>query len=72
MLSLKNISIFIWLLFSIYHMTIVSISHHGRITIPSEIRKKYGWKDGDKVMIIDHPSFILRHDLIHFFTLMIK
>jgi len=36
-------------------MKIVSISNHGRITIPSEIRKKYGWKDGDKVIIIDHP-----------------
>ncbi len=36
-------------------MTIVNISNHGRITIPSEMRKKYGWKDGDKVIIIDHP-----------------
>ncbi len=36
-------------------MTIINISNHGRITIPSEIRKKYGWKDGDKVIIIDHP-----------------
>ena len=36
-------------------MTIVSIGNHGRITIPSKIRKKYGWKDGDKVIIIDHP-----------------
>jgi AbrB family looped-hinge helix DNA binding protein len=36
-------------------MTIVNISNHGRITIPSEIRKKYGWKDGDKILIIDHP-----------------
>ncbi len=36
-------------------MTIVNISNHGRITIPSEIRKKYGWKDGDKIIIIDHP-----------------
>ena len=36
-------------------MTIVNISNHGRITIPSEIRKKYGWRDGDKVIIIDHP-----------------
>lgn len=36
-------------------MTIVKISNHGRITIPSEIRKKYGWKDGDKVIILDHP-----------------
>jgi len=36
-------------------MTIVKISNHGRITIPSEIRKKYEWKDGDKVIIIDHP-----------------
>jgi len=36
-------------------MTIVKISNHGRITIPSEIRKKYGWKDGDKILIIDHP-----------------
>jgi len=37
-----------------YHMTIVNISNHGRITIPSKMRKKYGWKDGDKVIIIDH------------------
>lgn len=36
-------------------MTIVNISNHGRITIPSEIRKKYGWNDGDRVIIIDHP-----------------
>lgn len=36
-------------------MTVVYITNHGRITIPSEIRKKYGWKDGDKVIIIDHP-----------------
>ena len=36
-------------------MTTINISNHGRITIPSEIRKKYGWKDGDKVIIIDHP-----------------
>jgi len=36
-------------------MTIVNISNHGRITIPSKIRKKYGWKDGDKIIIIDHP-----------------
>ncbi|TFG23171.1 MAG: AbrB/MazE/SpoVT family DNA-binding domain-containing protein [Promethearchaeota archaeon] len=36
-------------------MTVVNITNHGRITIPSEIRKKYGWKDGDKVIIIDHP-----------------
>ena len=36
-------------------MTIVKISNHGRITIPSEMRKKYGWKDGDKIIIIDHP-----------------
>jgi len=36
-------------------MTIVNISNHGRITIPSEMRKKYGWKDGDRVIVIDHP-----------------
>ncbi|KKN34892.1 hypothetical protein LCGC14_0789080 [marine sediment metagenome] len=36
-------------------MTIVNISNHGRITIPSEMRRKHGWKDGDKVIIIDHP-----------------
>ena len=36
-------------------MTTVNISNHGRITIPSEIRKKYGWKDGEKVIIVDHP-----------------
>ena len=32
-------------------MTIVTISNHGRITIPKEIRKKIGLKDGDKVVI---------------------
>ena len=37
-------------------MTIAKISNHGRITIPSELRKKYGWKDGDKVIIIDDPT----------------
>ena len=26
-------------------MTVVNIKNHGRITIPSEIRKKYGWKN---------------------------
>jgi len=36
-------------------MTIVNISNHGRITIPSELRKKYDWKDGDRVIIIDDP-----------------
>ncbi|KKL59235.1 hypothetical protein LCGC14_2217360, partial [marine sediment metagenome] len=29
-------------------MTIAKLSNHGRITIPAEIRNKYGWKDGDK------------------------
>jgi len=36
-------------------MTIINISNHGRITIPADIRKKYGWRDGDKIVIIDHP-----------------
>jgi AbrB family looped-hinge helix DNA binding protein len=36
-------------------MTVVNITNHGRITIPSQLRKKYGWKDGDKVIIVDHP-----------------
>jgi len=36
-------------------MTVVNISNHGRITIPAEIRRKYGWEDGDKVIVIDHP-----------------
>ena len=39
-----------------YNMTIVNISNHGRITIPSKLRKKYGWNDGDKVIIIDDPT----------------
>jgi len=52
--TLKIISKFKFFSFYVYHMTIVNISNHGRITIPSEMRKKYGWKDGDKVIIIDH------------------
>ena len=53
--KIKKRIAFILLFFYYYNMTIVNISNHGRITIPSEIRKKYGWKDGDTVIIIDHP-----------------
>lgn len=36
-------------------MKVVKMSNHGRITIPAKIRRKYDWKDGDKLIIIDHP-----------------
>lgn len=49
------LAIFKFSFFLLFSMTIVNISNHGRITIPSVIRKKYGWKDGDKIIIIDHP-----------------
>jgi len=32
---------------------IVKITNHGMIIIPSHIRKKYGLKDGDRVLIVD-------------------
>lgn len=34
-------------------MPIVTISAEGSVVIPEEIRKKYGWKQGDKVHLID-------------------
>jgi AbrB family looped-hinge helix DNA binding protein len=33
--------------------TAVTVSNHGRITIPASLRKRYGIKDGDLITIID-------------------
>lgn len=38
---------------------LATISKKGLMTIPSEIRRKYGLKDGDKVRIIDQGGSLL-------------
>ncbi len=37
----------------------VKIINHGMINIPATMRKKFGWKDGDNVMlVVDEEGFI--------------
>ncbi len=31
---------------------LITIDSNGRITLPSDIRKELGWKEGDQVMVI--------------------
>lgn len=36
----------------------VKVTNHGMISIPAEIRKKYGIKDGDRVYVIEDENGI--------------
>jgi AbrB family looped-hinge helix DNA binding protein len=36
----------------------VKVNNHGMISIPAEIRKKYGIKDGDKVYVLEDEDGI--------------
>ena len=38
---------------------LATVSKKGLMTIPSEVRRKYGLKDGDKVRIIDRGGMLL-------------
>jgi AbrB family looped-hinge helix DNA binding protein len=32
---------------------VITITNHGRVTIPSKMRKKFGFHDGDEVVFIE-------------------
>ena len=36
-----------------YRENAITITNHGRVTIPSKMRKKYGLHDGDEVVFIE-------------------
>ena len=38
---------------------LATISKKGLMTIPSEVRRKYGLKDGDKIRIIDQGGLLV-------------
>jgi len=38
---------------------LATLSKKGLMTIPSELRRKYGLKEGDKIRIIDREGIIL-------------
>jgi len=38
---------------------LATVSKKGLMTIPSEVRRKYGLKDGDKVRIIDQGGLLI-------------
>jgi antitoxin PrlF len=37
---------------------IVKVTNRGMITIPANLRKKYGLKDGDKVVVIEDEGML--------------
>jgi len=38
---------------------LATVSKKGLMTIPSEVRRKYGLKDGDKVRVIDQGGLLI-------------
>ncbi len=39
-------------------MSVVKISQKGWVVIPAELRRKYGWKPGDRVNVVDYGGVI--------------
>ena len=39
-------------------MSVVTFSQKGWVVIPAELRRKYGWKPGDRVRVVDYGGVI--------------
>ena len=39
-------------------MSTVTVSQKGWVVIPAELRRKYGWKAGDRVKFVDYGGII--------------
>ena len=39
-------------------MPVVRVSQKGWVVIPSELRRKYHWKAGDRVQVVDYGGII--------------
>ena len=45
-------------------MSTVKISQKGWVVIPAELRRKYGWKPGDRIQIVEYAGFISLHPVL--------
>ena len=39
-------------------MSVVTISQKGWVVIPAELRRKYHWKPGDRVQVVDYGGVV--------------
>ena len=39
-------------------MSVVTVSQKGWVVIPSELRRKYHWKAGDRVKVVDYGGMV--------------
>ncbi len=39
-------------------MSVVTVSQKGWVVIPSELRRKYHWKAGDRVKVVDYGGVV--------------
>lgn len=39
-------------------MSVVTVSQKGWVVIPADLRKKYQWKTGDRVKVVDYGGVI--------------
>ena len=46
-------------------MSTVTVSQKGWVVIPAELRRKYGWKAGDRVKVVDYGGVISLVPVMH-------
>ena len=39
-------------------MSLVTVSQKGCVVIPAEVRRKYNWKAGDRVKVVDYGGVV--------------
>ena len=39
-------------------MSLVTVSQKGWVVIPAEVRRKYNWKAGDRVKVVDYGGVV--------------
>ena len=39
-------------------MSVVKISQKGCVVIPAELRRRYGWKPGDRLRVVDYGGIV--------------
>ena len=45
-------------------MSVVAVSQKGWVVIPAELRRRYGWKPGTRINVVDYGGFISLHPVL--------
>ena len=45
-------------------MSVVTVSQKGWVVIPAELRRRYGWKPGTRIHIVEYAGFISLHPVL--------